>query len=46
MPHAMTMAFAVKDAAMLDRVKTGDKVQFALERRGNELIVTRIEAVK
>jgi Cu(I)/Ag(I) efflux system periplasmic protein CusF len=46
MPHAMTMAFAVKDVAMLDRVKTGDKVQFALERRGNELIVTRIEAVK
>jgi Cu(I)/Ag(I) efflux system periplasmic protein CusF len=42
----MTMAFAVKDAAMLDRVKAGDKVQFALERRGNDLIVTRIEAVK
>lgn len=42
----MTMAFAVKDTAMLDRVKAGDKVQFALERRGNDLIVTRIEAVK
>lgn len=42
----MTMAFAVKDAAMLDRVKAGDKVQFALERQGNDLIVSRIEAVK
>jgi Cu/Ag efflux protein CusF len=42
----MTMAFAVKDKTMLERVKTGDKVQFALERRGNDLIVTRIEAIK
>jgi Cu(I)/Ag(I) efflux system periplasmic protein CusF len=42
----MTMAFAVNDTAMLERVKAGDKVRFALERRGNDLIVTRIEAVE
>lgn len=42
----MTMAFAVKDPAMLDRVKPGDKVRFIAEKVGNEAVVTKIEVVK
>lgn len=29
---AMTMVFTVRDAALLDRVKVGDKVQFTVEK--------------
>lgn len=43
---AMTMAFAVKDPAQLAKVKEGDKVKFALEKSGENLVVTRIETVK
>lgn len=43
---AMTMPFAVKDPALLSRVKAGDKVRFALEQSGNDLVITRIETVK
>jgi Cu/Ag efflux protein CusF len=43
---AMTMAFSVKDPAQLAKVKEGDKVKFALEKSGENLVVTRIEAVK
>jgi Cu/Ag efflux protein CusF len=43
---AMTMAFPVKDPALLAKVKEGDKVRFALERSGENLVVTRIEPVK
>ncbi|MSQ63862.1 MAG: copper-binding protein [Betaproteobacteria bacterium] len=44
---AMTMAFQVKEAAMLDRVKAGDKVKFQAEMRaGGKVAVTRIEPVK
>lgn len=43
---AMTMAFAVKDPALLGKVKQGDKVKFALEKDGENLVITRIEAVK
>jgi len=43
---AMTMAFAVKDARQLTALKVGDKVKFALERSGENLVVTRIEATK
>jgi Cu/Ag efflux protein CusF len=42
----MTMAFAVKDAAMLEQVKAGDKVKFIAEKVGNEAVVTKIEVVK
>jgi len=42
----MTMAFPVKDAAMLDRVKTGDKVSFVAERVNGEVTVTRLELAK
>lgn len=43
---AMTMAFPVKNPKQLDAVKEGDKVRFALEQSGENLVVTRIEVVK
>jgi Cu(I)/Ag(I) efflux system periplasmic protein CusF len=42
----MTMAFPVKDPAMLDRVKAGDKVKFTAEMVKKEAVITRIEVVK
>ena len=44
---AMTMVFQVKEVAMLDRVKPGDKVRFQAEMRaGGKVAVTQIEQVK
>ena len=43
---AMTMVFRVKDPAMLDMVKAGDKVKFQAEKLGGAITVTDIEAVK
>jgi Cu(I)/Ag(I) efflux system periplasmic protein CusF len=43
---AMTMAFPVKDPKQLAALKEGDKVKFALEQSGDNLIVTRIDVVK
>jgi Cu(I)/Ag(I) efflux system periplasmic protein CusF len=40
---AMTMVFQVKDPAMLDRVKAGDKVKFEAEKIGGAFTVTKIE---
>ena len=40
---AMTMVFQVKDVAMLDQVKAGDKVRFRAEKDGGQYIVTKIE---
>ena len=42
----MTMVFQVKDPAMLDKVKAGDKVKFQAEKIGAAYTVTRIEPVK
>ena len=42
----MTMVFAVKDAAMLDKVKAGDKVQFSAASDNGKLTVTEILAAK
>ena len=42
----MTMAFSVKDPAMLAKVKQGDKVRFGLEKAGEDLVITRIEPAK
>lgn len=43
----MTMVFQVKDAAMLKKLKAGDKVKFQAELRpGGKVTVTSIEAVK
>ncbi len=45
MPN-MTMVFRVKDPAMLDRVKVGDKVSFAADMVGGQVTVTKIEPKK
>ena len=42
----MTMVFQVKDAALLDKVKAGDKVLFTAEKADGAIIVTAIEAAK
>jgi Cu(I)/Ag(I) efflux system periplasmic protein CusF len=41
---AMTMVFQVKDPAMLEQVKPGDKVRFQAEKVGSAFTVTKIEA--
>lgn len=38
----MTMVFQVKDPAMLDKVKAGDKVKFKAEKSGGAIVVTEI----
>lgn len=43
---AMTMVFRVKDPAILDRVKVGDKVRFKAEGSGGVFTVTEIETAK
>lgn len=43
---AMTMVFQVKDPAMLDKVKAGDKVKFQAEKIGGGYAVTKIERVE
>jgi Cu(I)/Ag(I) efflux system periplasmic protein CusF len=43
----MTMVFGVKDKALLDKVKAGDKVKFsAAKDASGDLIVTAVEAQK
>ena len=43
---AMTMVFGVKDPALLDKVKAGDKVKFKVEAIGVTPTVTLIEVAK
>ncbi len=43
---AMTMVFQVKDPAMLDQVKAGDKIKFAADKVGGAYTITQIEVVK
>lgn len=40
---AMTMAFQVKDKAMLDRLEVGKKVEFEFEQRGKEHVITSVK---
>ena len=42
---AMTMVFQVKEPAMLDKVKIGDKIKFRADKAGGAYTVTRIEVV-
>jgi Cu/Ag efflux protein CusF len=42
----MTMVYRVKDPAMLDQVKAGDKIRFDAEKVGGAFTVTRIEPAK
>ena len=39
----MTMVFRVKDAAMLDQVKAGDKVRFVADRVNGALTVVQLQ---
>jgi Cu(I)/Ag(I) efflux system protein CusF len=43
---AMTMVFGVRDKALLDKVKAGDKVLFKAEKEGSSFFVTEVEAAK
>jgi Cu(I)/Ag(I) efflux system periplasmic protein CusF len=42
----MTMVFQVKEPALLDKVKAGDKVKFRAEKSASGFVVTAIEPVK
>ena len=42
----MTMVFGIKDAAMLDNLKAGDKVKFKPEQAGSAFVVTDIQMAK
>ena len=46
MPQAMTMVYRVKDPALLDKVKAGDKVRFEAEKIGGAFTVTSIEPAR
>ena len=42
----MTMVFGVKDPALLDKIKAGDKVKFSAEKSGAAIVVTDIQLAK
>lgn len=42
----MTMVFGVKDPAILDKIKAGDKVNFSAEKAGGAIVVTDIQIAK
>lgn len=42
----MTMAFNVREAALLDGVKPGDKVSFQVEKQGNLFVVTELQVAR
>ena len=43
---AMTMAYGVKDKAVLDQLQPGDKIKFEAESVGADFRVLRLEKVK
>ena len=43
---AMTMVFQVKDPAMLEQVKTGDRIRFLAEKTGGAYVVTTLQPAK
>ncbi len=43
---AMTMVFGVKDSAMLDQVKAGDKIRFSAANDGGKFTLTEIQPSK
>lgn len=42
----MTMVFQVKDPAMLEQVKVGDKIKFSAEKLGGAFTITKIEPAR
>ena len=43
---SMTMVFRVKDPAMLDKIKAGDKVTFEADRVNGAITVTTLDKIK
>ena len=43
---AMTMVFRVKDPAMLDQMKEGDKINFVAEKVNGAITVIKVEPAK
>lgn len=43
---SMTMVFRVKDPAMLDQLKVGEKINFTTEKAGGAFTVTSFEPAK
>jgi Cu/Ag efflux protein CusF len=43
---AMTMVFRVKDPAMLDQIKEGDKIRFTADRVDGALTITELQVGK
>ena len=43
---AMTMVFQVKDAALLDQVKEGDKIRFVADKVGGQFWVMRMDPAR
>ncbi|MGQ0526009.1 MAG: copper-binding protein [Betaproteobacteria bacterium] len=43
---AMTMVFQVKESAMLDQVKVGDKIRFSADKTGGAYTITKMEPAK
>lgn len=39
----MTMVFQVKDGAMIDKLKAGDKIRFVVEQAATGMVVTDIQ---
>lgn len=39
---AMTMSFKLQDPKMAEQLKEGDKVKFAVEQKGEDLVITSI----
>lgn len=46
MPMPMTMVYRVRDPALLDRLKAGDKVKFEAENENGTFFVTKIAPAK
>jgi Cu(I)/Ag(I) efflux system periplasmic protein CusF len=42
----MTMVFQIKDKAMLDSVKAGDKIRFKAVNEGGKMLVTELQPVR
>jgi Cu(I)/Ag(I) efflux system periplasmic protein CusF len=42
----MTMVFQVKDGALLDKLKAGDKIRFVVEKSDSGYVVTELQPAK
>lgn len=42
----MTMAFRIRDSALMEQVKVGDQINFVAQKDKGQIIVTRIEVKK